>query len=243
MIEKRPSHQRGATELGWLESRHSFSFGGYYDAQRVRHGALRVLNDDVVAGGQGFGAHPHRNAEIVSYVLSGQLEHKDSLGNGNVITAGQFQYMSAGRGVTHSEFNPIGEPSHFLQIWLLPNEHDAKPTYGQADAAELPEGPLARVASGESCAPIHWRADADLWLGRPTAGQTLALPSRGGHGYLHVTRGAVRLTNAANATTGDSEALANGLELSPGDAAATEGEPTLSLTATADAEFLWFDQA
>lgn len=227
MIQRRTSEARGATQIDWLDSRHSFSFGSYFDADRVQHGPLRVLNDDRVAGRQGFGAHPHRDAEIVSYVLSGQLQHRDSLGNGSIIEPGQFQYMSAGRGVTHSEFNPADEPVHFLQIWLLPNEQGLAPTYGQTDAAELEFAPLARVASGSHEAPIRWRADADLWLGRPGEGESVTLSLAGQRGYLHVTRGLLRLDD--------------GSQLTPGDALAVENEQALKLEAGSESEFLWFD--
>jgi len=232
MIEKRHSNQRGVTDTGWLQSRHSFSFGGYFDANRVGHGALRVLNDDHVAASKGFDAHPHRNAEIVSYVLEGQLEHRDSLGNGDVIRAGQFQYMSAGRGVTHSEFNPAQVPVHFLQIWLNPNERDAEPTYAQADRAQLPDLSLSLVAApvgandSEPVAPIRWRADAELWLGRLNAGDAITLPQSRRHGYLHLTRGQVRVGEH---------------ELASGDALALTAESALEVTALANAEFLWFD--
>lgn len=124
------SGERMQSQFDWLESRHSFSFGGHYDPERMGFGVLRVVNEDVVAPGKGFGAHPHSDMEIVSIVLDGQLEHKDSLGNGRVIEAGDIQYMSAGSGVVHSEFNPSGDqPAHFLQIWIEPSEKGLAPRY------------------------------------------------------------------------------------------------------------------
>ena len=129
-VLKHPASARGKTELGWLHSRHSFSFGNYFDPDHMGFRSLRVLNDDVVEPGQGFGEHPHRDAEIFSYVIEGELEHKDSMGNGRVIKAGDLQYISAGRGVLHSEFNPsTKKPVHFLQIWLIPRVGGGEPRY------------------------------------------------------------------------------------------------------------------
>ena len=131
-IVKRPAAARGRTELGWLDSHHTFSFGEYQDPAHMGYRSLRVLNDDIVEPGKGFGQHGHRDAEILSYVLDGRLEHKDSMGNGSVISAGDLQYMSAGRGVLHSEFNPSpDERVHFLQIWLLPDESGGAPRYAE----------------------------------------------------------------------------------------------------------------
>ena len=132
MFAFRPANQRGHTQTGWLDSYHTFSFGDYYDPEFMGFSDLRVINDDIVAPEQGFGAHPHRDMEIVSIVLSGELEHKDSLGNGSVIRPGEIQKMSAGSGIYHSEFNPSAtDPVHFLQIWILPNMRALKPSYQQ----------------------------------------------------------------------------------------------------------------
>src|SRR5438128_1160 len=140
VIVKRPAGARGTTNLGWLRSRHTFSFGNYFDPDHMGFRSLRVINDDVVEPGAGFGEHPHRDAEIFSYVIEGELEHKDSMGNGRVIKAGDLQYISAGRGVFHSEFNPSAEkPVHFLQIWLSPKMGGGEPRY-----AEKAMGPTAR---------------------------------------------------------------------------------------------------
>jgi len=132
-LTKRPAEERGKANFGWLKSAHSFSFGRYYDPKHLGFGNLIVINDDLVAGGKGFGAHPHQNAEIFSYVMGGALEHKDSLGNGSVVSAGGVQYMSAGAGVTHSEFNPSQtEEMRFLQVWLLPEVENTTPAYADA---------------------------------------------------------------------------------------------------------------
>ena len=131
---RRPANERGKADFGWLKSSHSFSFGQYYDPKHVGFGNLIVINDDRVDGGKGFGAHPHENAEIFSYVLGGALEHKDSMGNGSVVSEGGVQYMSAGSGVTHSEFNPSQtDEMRFLQVWLLPEVEDTQPAYGTID--------------------------------------------------------------------------------------------------------------
>src|SRR5215469_12462187 len=149
MIALRPANQRGRTAIDWLDSRHTFSFGDYYDPAHMAFRSLRVINDDRVAPGGGFGRHPHRNMEIVTYVLEGALEHRDSLGTGSVIRAGDVQRMTAGTGIYHSEFNPSdAEPVHFLQIWLLPEELNLRPGYEQRAAAELAGGgPLRLLAS------------------------------------------------------------------------------------------------
>jgi len=137
-LTHRAADARGKADFGWLKSAHSFSFGDYYDPAHMGFGNLRVINDDLVLGGRGFGAHPHQNAEIFSYVLEGALEHKDSMGNGSVVGAGGVQYMSAGSGVTHSEFNPSqSEPMRFLQVWLLPQVQGTPPAYDTIDLTAL----------------------------------------------------------------------------------------------------------
>src|SRR3954471_7175290 len=140
VIVKRPAESRGQTEIGWFQSRHTFSFGQYFDPDHMGFRSLRVINDDVVAPARGFGAHPHRDAEIFSYVIEGELEHRDSLGNGSVIKAGDLQYISAGSGVTHSEFNPSKtHPVPFLQIWLMPNVSGGKPRYAEKSLGKSAE--------------------------------------------------------------------------------------------------------
>lgn len=166
MFQLRPANQRGHTQIGWLDSYHTFSFGEYYDPRFMGFGDLRVINDDVVAPGMGFGMHPHANMEIVSIVLKGSLEHKDSLGNGDVLKPGDVQKMTAGSGITHSEYNPSdSDPVHFLQIWIMPNIQDLKPSWEQktfdrkimTDQLTLLVSPDARDGSME----IH--QDAEIW--------------------------------------------------------------------------------
>src|SRR5687768_9842059 len=173
-IVKRHAGERGQSDLGWLRSRHSFSFGNYFDPEHMGYRSLRVINDDVVAGGQGFGEHPHRDAEIFSYVIEGELEHKDSMGNGRVIKAGDLQYMSAGRGVVHSEFNPSpNRPVHFLQVWLKPKMSGGEPRYAEkALGTSAKRNDLTLVLSGEAKGEvIGIRADADVYFGQIEAGK------------------------------------------------------------------------
>src|SRR4051794_6608888 len=190
------SEERGHLDHGWLNTYHSFSFGDYYDPAAMGFGPLRVINDDKVAPGEGFGTHPHRDMEIITYVLSGALEHKDSMGNGRTIRPGEVQYMSAGTGVQHSEFNPSNEEAaHFLQIWIQPDSKGVAPRYAEKSLKDAPEGKLNLVTSKtgrDGSIPIH--QDADLWLGKLGAGNrvthTLA-PGR--HAWLHVAEGEVSL--------------------------------------------------
>lgn len=231
MIALRPANQRGRTAIDWLDSRHSFSFGDYYDPGHMGFRSLRVINDDRVAPGGGFGRHPHRNMEIVTYVLEGALEHRDSLGTGSVIRAGDVQRMTAGTGIYHSEFNPSdAEPVHFLQIWLLPEELNLRPGYEQRSAAELASGPLRLLASRDGrdgSVTVH--QDVDLFAARLGAGESVTHRLRPGRGaWVQVTRGAVVL---------------NGRPLRAGDGAAVEDEAELRLTATEAGEALLFDLA
>ncbi len=232
MITLRPANQRGRTALDWLDSRHSFSFGDYYDPAHMGFRSLRVINDDRVAAGGGFGRHPHRNMEIVTSVLEGALEHRDSLGTGSVIRAGDVQRMTAGTGIYHSEFNPSEDgPVHLLQIWLLPEELNLRPGYEQRSAAELAGGgPLRLLASRDGRdGSVTVRQDADLFAARLGAGEAVTHRLRPGRGaWVQVTRGAVEL---------------NGRPLRPGDGAAVEDEAELRLTAAEPAEALVFDLA
>lgn len=239
MITLRKAESRGHAEQGWLDSRHSFSFADYYDPAHMGVGNLRVLNDDRIQPGAGFGTHGHRDMEIVSYVLEGALAHQDSLGNGKaggahagVIQPGDVQRMSAGRGVLHSEFNHSREQAtHFLQIWILPRERGTEPGYEQRhfDAADK-RGRLRLIAApdgADGALTIH--ADARIWAGLFDGDEQVrrALPAQR-PAYLHVARGQLR---------------ANGQVLGAGDAMTLIDEPELLLDAGRDAEVLLFDLA
>lgn len=230
MLTTRKANDRGHFDHGWLDTYHTFSFGDYYDPEHHRFRTLRVMNEDRVAPGQGFGMHPHRDMEILTYVLSGSLEHQDSMGNGEVIHAGEMQRMSAGSGLMHSEFNPSGgEPTHLYQVWLLPSEKGIEPSYEQRvfDARERQDR-LQLVAGPEGepgAMAIH--QDARVYLADLTAdgGLTHRVPA-GRHAWLQVLRG---------------EADANGAPLSAGDGLAVSDESTLTLASAAGAEVMLFD--
>lgn len=232
MLTIRKSQERGYADHGWLKSFHSFSFAGYHDPAHMGFGNLRVINEDRVAAGAGFGTHGHKDMEIISYVLSGELAHKDSMGNIESIPPGDVQRMSAGRGVMHSEFNhKKDETTHFLQIWLLPNERGITPGYEQKqfDAADK-RGRLRLVASpdgSEGSVTVH--ADARLYAGLLDGEERAALtldPAR--KSYVHLVRGELEV---------------NGRKLVTGDAAMLEGEAQLALAGGKDAEVLVFDLA
>jgi redox-sensitive bicupin YhaK (pirin superfamily) len=229
MLTIRKADDRGHADHGWLDSHHTFSFADYYDPAHMGFRALRVINDDRVAGNRGFGAHPHRDMEIISYVLEGALAHKDSTGNGGVIRPGDVQKMSAGRGVTHSEMNPEKAPVHFLQIWLMPTERGIAPSYEQKTfpAAEK-RGKLRVVASPDGRdGSIVIHADAVLHAGLFDAGERAELAlAKDRHAWVHVARGLVRV---------------NGQELVEGDGAALSNEATVTIEGVADAEVLVFD--
>ncbi len=231
-ITKRLAASRGQTELGWLHSQHSFSFGDYYDPAQLGFRSLIVLNDDIVEAGGGFGTHPHRDAEIFSYVISGQLEHRDSLDNGRVINAGDLQYMSAGSGVRHSEFNPSkAAPAHFLQVWLRPRERGGAPRYAErALGAAAKSDALTLLFAGQTRdGATEIRADAEIYFGKLSAGKTLAFAPGTGRGvWMQVIRGSLDVA---------------GEPLAEGDGAAIEDAASLAITVKADAEFLLFDLA
>ena len=232
MLQIRRAADRGQTLVGWLDSRHSFSFGGYYDPENLGFRALRVLNDDRVAPGAGFGTHGHRDMEILSYVLEGALEHEDSSGGGGVIRPGEIQFMRAGTGVTHSEYNHSAvEPVHFLQIWIVPSRTGLAPSYDQRsfDAARA-EQSFALLASRDGRdGSIRLQQDAELEVARIAPGgsrERRLEPGR--HAWVHVARGAASL---------------NGTLLDEGDAAAVSAEQSLKLAAERPAEVLVFDLA
>lgn len=229
MMLIRRGHERGHADHGWLDSFHTFSFADYHDPRWMGFRSLRVINDDRVAPGMGFGMHPHRDMEILTYVLSGALEHRDSMGNGRVIRAGDMQYMAAGTGVHHSEVNPSGEEwVHLLQIWIVPERRGVSPRYEEKPMAGAASGVLHLVASREGrngSMAIH--QDADLWLGKLQVGDRLHHPlASHRQAWVHVAEG---------------QLLLNGQPLSAGDAAAVSEVEGLALTATAPAQVLVFD--
>jgi len=232
MLKVRRAEDRGHADHGWLNTYHTFSFADYYDPAHMGFRGLRVINEDRVQAGKGFGTHPHRDMEIISYVLDGGLEHRDSMGNGSVIRPGDVQRMSAGTGVTHSEFNASHEHLvHFLQIWLLPAERGIKPGYeqrsmdrqGQAGRLQLVASPDGRDGS----VTIH--ADVSLYAGQFEKGSAgvLALPN-GRHAWVHVARGT---------------ASVNGHELKAGDAVAMSEIPEVHVEGLKGSEVLVFDLA
>ncbi|MCG3114497.1 MAG: pirin family protein [Candidatus Manganitrophus sp. SA1] len=209
-IDIRRSKERFQTEIPWLESRHSFSFGHHYDPKNTHHGLLLVNNDDIVRPGTGFQTHPHQDMEIITWVLDGELEHKDTLGNAGIIYPGLAQRMSAGRGIWHSEMNPSGDREvHFVQMWVLPDTEAIDPSYEQLDInRELDRGGLVPIASGRGHqAAIRIRQKgAVLWGGRLKPGESVRLPEAP---YLHlfVPKGAVTLDGAGRLEKGDAVRL------------------------------------
>ncbi len=231
MLTVRKSLDRGYADHGWLKSRHSFSFAEYYDPQHMSWGSLRVINEDRIAPGTGFGTHGHRDMEIISYVLSGELAHKDTMGNSTAIPPGDVQRMSAGSGVQHSEFNHAPSETHFFQIWIEPSAKSIAPGYEQRTfAADDKRGRLRLVASPDGTqGSVTIHADASLYAGLFDGAEraTLALnPQR--KCYAHLVRGELRV---------------NGVSLSTGDAALIEGETQLTLDGARDAEVLVFELA
>lgn len=233
MILRRPAAERGHTDLGWLDSRHTFSFGHYRDPEHMGFRALRVINDDRIAPGQGFGEHPHADMEILTWVVDGALEHRDSLGNGSVIRPGELQRMTAGHGITHSEFNPSGtEALHLLQIWILPERRGLEPGYEQRRfALDESRGAFRLLASPDGrdgSVTIH--QDATLAVARLHAGDVAeARIASERHAWVQVVRGAVEI---------------DGVALAAGDGAAIDDAPLVRCVTTApDTEVLLFDLA
>src|SRR5882724_5199804 len=231
MLTITPAAGRGHTNIDWLDSHHTFSFGEYYDPAHMGFRALRVINDDRVAAGRGFPTHGHADMEIISYVLEGALEHKDSIGTGSVIRPGDVQRMTAGSGIRHSEYNhSASDPVHFLQIWLLPDEEGLSPSYEQKNFADSEkQGRLRLVASRDGrdgSVRIHQDDALYASLLDKDAAVTLALPTNR-RGWIQVVRGAADV---------------NGKSLRAGDGAAASDLPTLQITGTADGtEILLFD--
>lgn len=229
MIQPRRSPDRGHFDHGWLETWHTFSFADYVDPKEMGYGPLRVINQDIVAGGAGFPMHPHRDMEILTWVLSGALEHRDSLGNGSIIRPGEAQRMSAGTGIVHSEANPGDAPTHLLQIWIRPERRGLTPGYEQvAFEPDSLRNRLCLIASrdgAEDSVTLH--QDIRVHAARLDAGAMLAHTLAPGRiAYLHVATGNVTL---------------NGVDLAPGDGARIRDENRLELRADSDAELVLFD--
>jgi redox-sensitive bicupin YhaK (pirin superfamily) len=232
MIAIRRAHERGHFDHGWLNTYHTFSFASYRDPSHMGFRALRVMNEDFVRPDQGFGTHPHENMEIVTYVLEGALEHRDSMGNGEVLRPGEFQRMSAGTGITHSEFNPSdAEPVHLYQIWLFPERNGIEPSYEQKRFAETERQNRLRLVASPDAADgsllIH--QDARIYLSSLDDGAEVRHdPAKGRHAWLQILRGS---------------AAVNGQQLATGDGAAISDEPALTIRATGAAEIMLFDLA
>ena len=229
MITVRKANERGSSKLDWLYSHHTFSFGDYFDPKESGFSVLRVINDDWIAPAKGFGTHPHRDMEIITYVLQGAVKHRDSLGTESVIPAGDLQRMTAGTGIMHSEFNPSpSEPLHLLQIWILPERPGLKPGYEQKTIANKTKRGLTLVASHEGGdGALKVNQDIKLYAGSIGGGESVRkeLPS-GRKAYLQVARGKVSV---------------NGKSLGEGDGAKIENEPHLTFEAPDAAEVLLFD--
>lgn len=232
MITVRNADDRGPTQIGWLDSRHSFSFGEYYDPRFMGFRALRVINEDRVTPGAGFPTHGHRDMEILSYVLDGALEHKDSLGTGSTIRPGDVQRMTAGRGVMHSEFNASAtEPVHFLQIWIEPESKGLPPSYEQRAFAKTERaGKLRLIASRDAREDLlHLHQDASVFASILKSGESVNYrPAKGRHVWVQVAKGRLAL---------------NGRQLAAGDGAAISDETEIDIEASTSTEFLLFDLA
>lgn len=231
MLDIIRSDTRGSADLGWLKSRHTFSFADYYDPTRMGFGSLRVINEDRVEGSTGFGKHPHRDMEIVSYIIEGELEHKDSMGNGSVIRAGELQRMTAGTGVFHSEFNPSDRTAHFLQIWILPERTGLEPGYEQRYFAPEERRNRWRVLGSRDGRDGSLTIHQDVLLSSAIldAGEALSYAFEDGRiGYLHVVHGEIEI---------------DGETASTGDGIAMESVSELNIDANKRTEMLLFDMA
>lgn len=222
----RASEHRGTVDIGWLKSKHSFSFGHYYDPKHMGVSVLRVINDDTVMPGAGFDTHSHRDMEIISYVLKGKIEHKDSMGNHFQIPAGEVQRMSAGSGITHSEYNASSNDTlHFLQIWIKPNVMGSKPGYEQKSIPQTDKlTPLVTPDGANGTLSIQ--QDASIYRLRLKQGDSIALSTKGRTGYLHLIEGSLK-TGAGQLVAGDAMAISN--------------QSQWRVTAESQLEALWFD--
>ncbi len=231
-IQIRKSEERGQAEHGWLKSKHTFSFAGYYDPKHMGFRSLRVINEDRIDGGTGFGKHPHKDMEIISYVVKGALQHEDSMGTKAVIQPGEVQRMTAGTGILHAEMNAMpNDTTHFFQIWILPKAAGGAPGYGQKSfATELETKKKVLVLSEDARdGSIGIQQDADLYLSRLKSKDQVEYTLRPGRGaWIQVVRGQVKL---------------NGETLDTGDAAAVEGFEKLDFEALEESEFMFFDLA
>ena len=232
MIQIRKAVERGQADHGWLKAQHTFSFAGYRDAAHMGYRSLRVMNEDRIAAGQGFGTHAHQNMEIVTYLLEGELEHKDSMGNGEVLRPGEFQRMSAGTGITHSEFNPSAtEPTHLYQIWMLPERKGIEPSYEQKQFPAVERQNRLRLVASRDAAQgsllIH--QDARIFLANVDSGRRVIHElDTGRYAWLQVLRGTITL---------------NDHDLNVSDGAAVREEASLTIKAKSDAEIMLFDLA
>ncbi len=228
MYSVKRADERGVSNYTWLKSFHSFSFGDYFDPEEMNFGSLRVINDDFIAPGGGFDTHPHANMEIITYVIDGKLEHRDSLGNGRVISAGEFQYMSAGRGVKHSEFNPSStDPVHLLQMWIMPRVKNTPPSYAEAATKDISAGQLIEVASGyPKQGGFRIYQDCELSIGMVDSDSSIETTlSDGQLGWLQVVTGNCRVA---------------GMELASGDALKVVQESQLKVESDGPCKFLLF---
>lgn len=230
MLQIRKSTDRGFADHGWLKSRHTFSFAEYYAPEQMGFRTLRVINEDRIEGGTGFGSHPHRDMEIISYVVKGALEHQDSMGTKAIIRPGEVQRMSAGSGVVHSEYNQLADQeTHFFQIWILPRERGGTPGYGQRSfERELQERKLVLAVSGDGReGSIAIKQDADMYIARMMDGDSLSHALKPGRGaWVQVVSG---------------EFEVNGRTISAGDGLAIENEPEIKLKALRKSELILFD--
>ncbi len=231
MITIRKSEDRGQADHGWLKTYHTFSFASYFDPKFTKFRSLRVINEDWIKAGQGFGTHPHENMEIITYIIEGELEHKDSMGNGSIIRQGELQRMTAGTGVTHSEFNPSDRDTHLLQIWISPERTGLDPGYEQRDFTGLRKPNqltvLAAQCGKQESLTVH--QDMELYGGNLDAGKQVEYPvSFDRHAWIQIIKGAV---------------VVNGIDLLTGDGAAIEEENLITIAAAETTEFLLFDLA
>lgn len=229
MLKKRPAQERGYAENDWLKSYHSFSFSSYQDRNHMRFRSLRVMNEDWISPNSGFPTHPHDNMEIITYVISGQLAHKDSMGNVETIQPGEIQCMSAGTGITHSEFNPSAEQTtHLYQIWLLPAEKNIEPSYQQIRYDQAPSGQLTLLASQQPRdGAVFINQDVNLYRAVLEQGDELTFPIQKQRAvWIQVVKGELKV---------------NGESLNTSDALAIENEETLHISTASNAEFLLFD--